>query len=231
MMVTANDNPPRGARRALRRAVRLECGVRSGLWSGALRFEASDLSAHGLWLDTDLALAPGESVHLRLTPPRWPLWSPPLDAQARVVRVSLNRRRADRSRSGMGLAFVGLSPVEVGLLALTLRGLPPPLPSARMRPPMAVSGTSASLPAAATPDASFAAARHGEPGALDADATELRFLALAPLLTAGRLVAPPPAGRAVVIPFPTPLPPTPGGAAPVSLRLIRLRACDSVRSR
>lgn len=223
-------NSAAGSRRALRRAVQLDCGVRSGWWSGALRFEASDLSAHGLWLDTDLALPPGEPVHLRLTPPRWPVWSPPLDAQARVVRVSLSRRRRDRSRSGMGLAFVGLSPVEAGLLSLALRGLPPPLPSRRMRPAIQTPDAVVPVLASDARHASLATLPSRADHAPDVDATELQFLALAPLLTAGRIVVPPPAGRAVVIPFPMPAAPTPGAAAPVALRLIRLRECDSVRS-
>lgn len=225
-------NSSSGNRRALRRAVQLDCGVRSRWWSGPLRFEATDLSAHGLWLDTDLALESGESVHVRLTPPRWPVWSPPLDAHARVARVALSRRRGDRSRPGMGLAFVDLSPVDAGLLALALRGLPPRLPSARVRRPYDAFSPMSFVSASVAPHMRQVA-RLPPPreASTDADTTEFRFVALGPFLTAGRIVVPPPAGRAVVIPFPTPAAPASGGTAPVALRLVRLRACDALRSR
>jgi hypothetical protein len=227
MMDPAKDSGL-GQRRSLRRGVQLDCGLWSRLWSGSLRFEASDLSAHGVWLDADLALEPGEAVHVRLVPPRWPAWSPPLEGRARVARVSLNRRPGDTRRSGMGLTFLGLSPVQLGLLSLSLRGLPPPLPGALARPRRLLAHDA---PATGVP---FASA-HKDARAIAAPsvrAADLRFVALGPLLTAGQLVVPPPAGRAVVIPFPAPALDALGPRSMASrpLRLVRVRRADRDRA-
>ena len=179
--IEIEDAPTR--RRSTRRAVRMPCDVYNRLWTGAVRLGATDLSPHGAWLATPLPLAPGEGVLVRFTPPRWPLSSPPIEVRAVVARAGLARRRRDAGRSGMGLYFDGLTDIETGCLALSLRGLPPPFPGC-VRVPAIES---------AFVEAPLLSARH----------TQLRFSALGPLLTGGRLVAPPPAGRGVVIPFPS----------------------------
>lgn len=178
---------PHQPRRAVRRAVRLDCEVESRLWTGFLAFAATDLSPYGLWVETDFPLVAGEAVSVRLAPPRWPAWTQPIEVEARVARASLSRRRGERRRSGMGLAFQNLPPVNAGLLALALRGLPPPLPR-RALPDVSC----ASLPATTVPTLPT----------LETDFAGLHFRAIGPFLTAGRIVAPPPAGRGVVIPFP-----------------------------
>jgi PilZ domain-containing protein len=116
-------------RRSLRRAVQLEADVWSELWEGAVALQLSDLSLHGAWLDSELALSVGDSVQLCFTPPRW-MGLPRLEASARVVRVSLLRRRRDLGqRAGMGLCFTDLSDVSLRCLDYALRGLPPRLPA------------------------------------------------------------------------------------------------------
>lgn len=119
----------RRTRRSMRRAVQLEADVMSPLWDGAVSLALTNLSRHGAWLDSDLALEVGEELSVMFTPPRWSsLGLPRLRARATVMRVSLRRRRNDAS-AGMGLCFTGLSPLTASCLDYVLRGLPPPLPA------------------------------------------------------------------------------------------------------
>lgn len=116
----------------VRRAVHLTCAVRSELWDGPAPFLATDLSPHGLRLCSPLALPEGQDVVVTFTPPRWGE-AGPINALARVAHVALPRRSADRlvgqpGLAGMGLTFSHIDPACRVLLALALRGLPPPLP-------------------------------------------------------------------------------------------------------
>ena len=117
-------------RRALRRAVTLDCEVFSDRWDGPVSLPATDLSHLGLWLQTPLPLERGDEIIVSLVPPRWP-FSSPLLALAMVVRVGLYRRRDEIDTSGMGLAFADMEANEVSALIESLRGLPPPLPASR----------------------------------------------------------------------------------------------------
>ena len=123
-------------RSVVRRAVQIGCSVRSELWDGPAPFLAVDLSQDGLKLCSPLALPEGQEVVVTFTPPRWPEESGPLNVLARVAHVALPRRRTDcvvgvPGEAGMGLSFVQLDAAQRALLGLVLRGLPPPLPSAR----------------------------------------------------------------------------------------------------
>lgn len=165
MNVAASVIPSR--RRALRRAVRLECQVQSAFWDGEVDLLATDVSPLGLWLDCPLPLEPGESLRLAFRLPG----AAPFVTGAEVARAGLLRRRNDSSRAGMGLSFTGLPEATRDRLAAQLRGLPPPLPGA-VAPPM----------------------RLGPP--LEAqtllvldDGNHVRFVAEAPLVTAYRLRA------------------------------------------
>lgn len=113
-------------RRAVRRAVSIECEVLSDQWDGAVSLPVTDLSCFGLWVQTLLTLEAGEEVMVSLMPPFWPNKSP-LVALATVSRVGLFRRRSDLHASGMGLEFTDIDSHESYTLANTLRGLPPPL--------------------------------------------------------------------------------------------------------
>jgi len=121
--------PGQPSRRALRRAVRMECAVESDLWDGPAPLVATDASAYGLWLATDLALESGAELLLTFRPPRWPQQSGPVTALAQVVRVGLPRRRADAGAAGMGLVFADIDRDQSAQMAELMRGLPPPLPS------------------------------------------------------------------------------------------------------
>jgi len=113
-------------RRAVRRAVSIECEVLSEQWDGAVFLPVTDLSCFGLWVRTLLTLEAGEEVLVSLMPPFWPNKSP-LVALATVSRVGMFRRRSDLHASGMGLEFTDIDSYESYLLANAIRGLPPPL--------------------------------------------------------------------------------------------------------
>ena len=134
-MTLAIGPTTRRARRAVRRAVQLEADVMSHLWDGGVPLPLTNLSRHGAWLDSDLALDVGDELGLVFTPPRWSsLGLPSVRARASVVRVCLHRRRSDSGQAGMGLRFLELPRVTEGCLDYVLRGLPPPLPAAHVQP-------------------------------------------------------------------------------------------------
>lgn len=190
---------PQTRRRAVRRAVDLLAEVSNRAWSGGVPLRVGELSPFGLWVESEVLLEPGEAVDLAFVPPRWPAGVAPLRARGHVVSVQRGRRRRENSRAGMGIAFRDLPSMQALLLARLLRGLPPRLPcrtSEVLPPPLPRRSTP--RPRVAPQDALAAPPVHA-----DASFDAIRFEALAPLLTAGRLVAPPPAGRGVVIPFPT----------------------------
>ncbi len=119
-----------GNRRALRRAVSIDCSVMSRYWDGPVRHTASDLSPYGLWVDAIFPLEPGELLAVSFTPPRWRL-SHEIIVFAEVRRAVLGRRQRDDGAAGMGLEFLDLKRPERAALDALLKGLPPPLPRAR----------------------------------------------------------------------------------------------------
>lgn len=130
------DDLSRGKRRSLRRAVALECTLQSELWDEALTLPASNMSTDGVWIETPLALDPGDELILSFTPPglsqHQTVW-----AAAKVVRVAVARRQGDAPESpGMGLSFTYCSEPHRRLLARSLRGHPPRLPGTRVPPPL-----------------------------------------------------------------------------------------------
>jgi PilZ domain len=164
-------------RRSLRRAVSLEASLLSDGWDGSVPFTATNLSPEGLWLETDLPLDLGEEVVVSFRPPTWSA-EQPMRALARVTRVGLYRRKREHRRSGMGLRFVALDPIESAFLRSSLRGLPPPLPVRDARRAV-IEIERPSL------DDSF-----GAPDLTLADGRRFVFRAEGALLTAGRGPAP-----------------------------------------
>jgi hypothetical protein len=125
----------RGKRRSLRRAVALECGVRSDLWDGELRLPIANLSTDGLWLETRLALSPGHELIVSFEPPLAQR-SEVIWAAAEVVRAGVYRPSAESpAKRGVGLAIRYCSIEHKRLLARSLLGCPPRLPSRVGRPP------------------------------------------------------------------------------------------------
>ncbi|MBK8169697.1 MAG: PilZ domain-containing protein [Sandaracinaceae bacterium] len=127
-----------GERRAVRRAVALECSVLSDHWDEPVPFLLTDLSPFGAWLETSLPLEPGDEVLLSFLPPRQQRVHELL-VTAKVARAALRRRREDGVLAGMGVHFEDLSPTELGRLTQCLHGLPPPLAGygGRQVPPQA----------------------------------------------------------------------------------------------
>ncbi len=161
-------------RSVVRRAVHLSCGVRSELWDGLAPFVATDLSQDGLRLCSPFALTEGQELVVTFTPPRWPDSAGPINALARVTHVALPRRHDDLRHgapAGMGLSFLHVDPTSRALLALTLRGLPPPLPKAAIE---------------RAPAARVVRVGSDLEQVLEHDGLELTFRAEAPLLTAYR---------------------------------------------
>jgi len=122
-------------RRSVRRAVVLECSLRSELWEGELKLPVSNLSTEGLWVDTGLVLEPGHELIVSFKPPRARrhevVW-----AAAQVVRAGLYRPHVDSApKRGVAIAITYCSEEHKRLLARSLLGRPPRLP-ARAPPPL-----------------------------------------------------------------------------------------------
>jgi hypothetical protein len=118
-----------GARRALRRAVQLDCQVLSELWDEPVPHRVTDLSPQGMWIETPFPLERGSRLVVAFTPPRWRR-DRELVASAVVQRVIVGRREGEHLSPGMGVVFDDLRRHELDELKATLRGLPPPLPRA-----------------------------------------------------------------------------------------------------
>jgi PilZ domain-containing protein len=109
-------------RRAMRRALTVDCEVVSVYWDEPLQHIATDLSPFGMWIDTLFPLHRGAELVVCFTPPRG---ETELMLFARVTRV-VSRLR-DGGRIGMGLEFVAMDDAERAVLSLGLRGIPPRL--------------------------------------------------------------------------------------------------------
>lgn len=118
-----------GVRRALRRAVDLPCELISRYVDEPMLYWASDLTPHGIWLETPAPMEIGERVVVCFKPIAW--WGHrELTVFAEVARVLWSRDVGER---GMGLAFTDISNHEQRALGAWLRGRPPPLPRRRAR--------------------------------------------------------------------------------------------------
>ncbi|MEM9187865.1 MAG: PilZ domain-containing protein [Myxococcota bacterium] len=112
------------SRRALRRAVHLECDLLSEVWDAPATHLATNLSPYGIWVDATFPLDIGDPVVLAFAPPNTDV---ELLIDGTVRRAELRRRARDPRPSGMGIEFGYLSPADAELLQQSLRGLPPPL--------------------------------------------------------------------------------------------------------
>src|SRR5262245_61834510 len=98
-------------RRAVRRAVQLEAEVSCALWEDAVTMRVRDLSPYGVWLETELALAVGDTLRLRWPAPQGSGFEN-FEAEARVARVSLAPTcQKCGQKAGMGLSFTHISDV------------------------------------------------------------------------------------------------------------------------
>jgi hypothetical protein len=92
---------------------------------------ATEVSPRGMYLTAeDRVLQAGEAVRVSFrlgTPERW-------EIDAIVAHAALRRRHADDGYTGMGIEFVGASPIARLTMRKLLRGVPPPLPPGVARP-------------------------------------------------------------------------------------------------
>jgi Tfp pilus assembly protein PilZ len=110
-------------RRCPRFPVVMSCSLQSDLWDEPVSLRVSELSAGGVWVESDVALEQGDEVVVALELPgaAQPVW-----AVGQVARVGFHRRRVEGKRSGMGLSLAYVreadaTRVEGALTALALR--------------------------------------------------------------------------------------------------------------
>ncbi len=111
-------------RKALRRAVRVDCQVVRERDFKLVGSRGVDLSPAGMLVMLQEPVLTGEPLVVAFRLPRSDYW---FDAQATVARVLHGRRPGDLARC-FGVEFEGLE-ADVGVfLRHALRGVPPPLP-------------------------------------------------------------------------------------------------------
>ncbi len=111
------------ARRSDRRATDVPCELVRRTWDEPIRHQVTEMSPHGVWIQTSFPLAVGEQVVLSFTPPKRS-HRHELTVFAQVIR-SVRARESDGVRSGgMALQFVDLGKTERRTLQQSLRGLP-----------------------------------------------------------------------------------------------------------
>lgn len=116
-----------GARRALRRAVRLPCDVKCELWDEPVLHIATELSPFGVWLNSDFVLDVGTRVELVFLA-NFVRGTEGIECSGYVKRVEMRRRRSEGRYAGMGIEFDELTAQQQDQIASMLCGLPPPLP-------------------------------------------------------------------------------------------------------
>ena len=116
-------------RRAIRRAVSVECQVVRERDFRLLGRWGLDLSSDGMLVVSDQRILTGEEVIVSFRVPRTHAW---LDCEAVVARVVHGRRPKDRAR-GLGLEFHSLAEDTRWALRGALRDIPPPLPARERR--------------------------------------------------------------------------------------------------
>ncbi|MBM4360999.1 MAG: PilZ domain-containing protein [Deltaproteobacteria bacterium] len=128
------SNAPEGSRRAIRRAVSLECELVTARWDEPLRYVATDLSVTGMWLHTADPVRSGEIVVVCFHPD---------DGEDREIHTFAEVARVMTARSvskatpgvGMGLELLDLTRLEAARLEAWLATFTAPVP--RRRRPVA----------------------------------------------------------------------------------------------
>jgi hypothetical protein len=116
-------------RRALRRAIRVECQVVRERDFRLVGSRALDLSPMGMLVMAQERVLTGEPLIVTFRLPRSSHW---FDAEALVSRVVHGRRPGDLGRC-FGVEFETLQPDAQWFLRDALRGVPPPLPMRERR--------------------------------------------------------------------------------------------------
>ncbi|MBK8170912.1 MAG: PilZ domain-containing protein [Sandaracinaceae bacterium] len=121
---------PKNERRVVRRSVRVECQIVCELGLRTIDHTTLDLSPDGMLVACGDDIGIGEKVLVSFRAPQTPLW---FHAEGRVMRVVAGRRPGDRGRA-LGLRFEKAESSMRSALAELLRGVPPPVPSRKIRP-------------------------------------------------------------------------------------------------
>lgn len=103
-------------RRSARYALPLQCWVKARDWQEAVKFDVSEISLHGIWIQTDLMLDEGELLVVSLDVGTASFRH--LLAQVRHVRIQ--RRQAETRASGMAIDFLDIRPSERDALQIAL---------------------------------------------------------------------------------------------------------------
>jgi hypothetical protein len=114
----------RQQRRAMRRALRIDCQVVRERDFKLIGRTTVDLSPQGMLVVADERALTGEEVIVTFRSPVTHTW---FDCEATVARVVHGRRPGDWGPC-VGLDFHGVDDLSRILLHTSLRGLPPPLP-------------------------------------------------------------------------------------------------------
>jgi Tfp pilus assembly protein PilZ len=114
---------------ALRRRVRIPCQVVEEDGFSLLASQCLDLSVRGMGVRARSPVSIGTDVLVSFRIPNSPLFC---DVPARVSRIVWGRRREDHD-FGLGLEFGELDATTRAVLAVRLRGIPPPAPARPLR--------------------------------------------------------------------------------------------------
>jgi Tfp pilus assembly protein PilZ len=114
---------------ALRRRVRIPCQVVEEDGFSLLASQCLDLSVRGMGVRARSPVPIGTDVLVSFRIPNSPLFC---DVPARVSRIVWGRRREDHD-FGLGLEFGELDATTRAVLAVRLRGIPPPAPARPLR--------------------------------------------------------------------------------------------------
>ena len=123
-----HEEIPRGSRRAIRRAVEIDCELCVGHADEPLHYRIVDLSPFGMWITTSEPLRSGQLVVACFRPE---LGWPELMIFAEVARVATARRPLDHPGIGMGLELMDLSRQQHKQLAEWLADKRMPVPRRR----------------------------------------------------------------------------------------------------
>jgi hypothetical protein len=116
-------------RRAVRRAVRVECQVVREKDFRLLATRTENLSSGGMLVRAGERALTGETLLVSFRVPRTRRW---VDAKATIARVLHGRRPGDRGLR-YGVEFEPLAPEDERYLRTRLTGIAPPLPSREPR--------------------------------------------------------------------------------------------------
>jgi len=125
--------------------VAVSCELVSPRADEPLSYDATDLSPHGMWIQTADPVRAGETVVVCFEPvQRWS--GGQLMVFAEVARVSTSRRCESQPGVGMGLEFLDLTPREERLITNWLRDKRSPVPRRRRPVPASHPAATASTP-------------------------------------------------------------------------------------